>query len=236
MQGKKWASFGGRERKPTQHFHEELKKLGGVKEYQLASKRGEKRTHNFDTSKWVKELLEKYSIEPSHPGTRLNLLDVGALDLNYRKEVKWIECTPIDLHPHKTGIMKRDFLSMNATVDGSFDVIVLSLVLNFEGDAEKRGKMLQIAGDLLHSSSGHLFVVLPKACITKSRYLTDAHFRSILQAIGFELVTQHFSRKLALYMFKKCAPDTKNTRLPPIHKSLLRSGSSRNNFSITLSQ
>ena len=43
-------------------------------------------------------------------GTKLKLLDVGALDLNYRGQEKTIEATAIDLNPQNPKIVKADFL------------------------------------------------------------------------------------------------------------------------------
>ena len=41
----------------------------------------------------------------------LSLLDVGALDLNYRSHQKFIKCTAIDLNPQKADIKQADFLT-----------------------------------------------------------------------------------------------------------------------------
>ena len=43
-------------------------------------------------------------------GSKLKLLDVGALELNYTKQTKWIDAVAIDLNPQVVGIVKADFL------------------------------------------------------------------------------------------------------------------------------
>ena len=43
----------------------------------------------------------------------MQLLDVGALDLNYKE--KAVECTAIDLNPQKKGIVKADFLKFKVS-------------------------------------------------------------------------------------------------------------------------
>ena len=213
------------------NLKKELEELGGIKEYQNASERGRKRKQNFDSSKWVKNYLKReFTAEKKREG-KLRLLDVGALELNYQKEKKWIDCTSIDLHPppQKRAIVERDFLTMNEEVDGYFDVVVLNLVINFEGDSEKRGKMLQTAANLL-SLDGYLFVSLPKACILNSRYVTHSHFCSILTSLGFDLESHHFSTKLAFYTFRK----RKSHASQSFPKKLLQKGTQKNNFAITL--
>ncbi len=112
--------------------------LGGINVYQHLSVAGGKRHGNFNTSQWVVRKLKDDNILPPQVKFRTNelrtnhsfaqtflaqsqsilflqeskitLLDVGALDLNYEKYSNWILCTAIDLNPQRREILKADFL------------------------------------------------------------------------------------------------------------------------------
>jgi 25S rRNA (adenine2142-N1)-methyltransferase len=66
---------------------------------------------------------------------------VGALKAdNYRGCRSWIENTPIDLNAQDSGITQQDFLSMSEDENAcKWDVLSLSLVLNFVPDPRERG-------------------------------------------------------------------------------------------------
>ena len=63
---------------------------------------------------------------------RLRLLDVGALTNHYLAYADLIECTAIDLNPMHPSVVKKDFFDLDP-LDHRFDVVVLSLVINFLG-------------------------------------------------------------------------------------------------------
>lgn len=67
---------------------------------------------------------------------------MGALKAdNYRGCSSWIENTPIDLNASDPGIRQQDFLQMTEDENGSkWDILSLSLVLNFVPDPRERGK------------------------------------------------------------------------------------------------
>ena len=71
----------------------------------------------------------------------LRLLEVGALKAdNYRGCSSWIENTPIDLNAQDPGIRQQDFLQMRGDENAcEWDVLSLSLVLNFVPDPRERG-------------------------------------------------------------------------------------------------
>lgn len=73
--------------------------------------------------------------------TYLRLLEVGALlPDNYRSCASWIDVTPIDLHSRHPAILEQDFLQMDdASNMEKWDILSLSLVLNFVPDAHERG-------------------------------------------------------------------------------------------------
>lgn len=82
--------------------------LGGLPAYQAASQRGEKRTANFTSARWVTKQLLTHKLRARD--RRLRLLDVGAVSKQYGKYSGWIECNAIDLDPQAIGIRKADFL------------------------------------------------------------------------------------------------------------------------------
>jgi len=77
----------------------------------------------------------------------LRLLEVGALKAdNYRGCSSWIESTPIDLNAQDPGIRQQDFLQMTEDENGcKWDILSLSLVLNFVPDPRERGTGISLA-------------------------------------------------------------------------------------------
>ena len=83
----------------------------------------------------------------------LRLLEVGALKAdNYRGCSSWIENTPIDLNAQDPGIRQQDFLQMKGDENAcGWDVLSLSLVLNFVPDPRERGTGFA-RKDFIHAS------------------------------------------------------------------------------------
>ena len=69
------------------------------------------------------------------------MLEVGALKPdNYQSYATWLNVAPIDLRSRHPSILEQDFLLMNPELNGSkWDIISLSLVVNFVPDALDRG-------------------------------------------------------------------------------------------------
>lgn len=208
-------------------------KLGGINAYQKASKLGESRHGSFNSAKWVMKQMKDFDVYKRKPGTtssaeeKLRLLDVGALDNNYKKQAKWIHCTSIDLNPQSNAVVKADFLKLEA--NNQYDVVVMSLVINFEGDVHKRGDMLRKCQELI-VDQGHLFIVLPLPCLNNSRYLNDGLFISMVESLGFNVCARHNSKKLSFFMFRKIG----RVQVKPFLKKVLRKGANHNNFAIVL--
>ncbi|KAJ8027124.1 25S rRNA (adenine(2142)-N(1))-methyltransferase [Holothuria leucospilota] len=183
-----------------QRLQEKIEALGGLGAYQLASKKGESRHGNFNSAQWVLKAIKEHS--GFEKGIKLELLDVGAVSLNYEKQKKWIKCTSIDLVPQQTGILPQDFFEFKLSESEVYHVIVLSLVLNFVGTSDKRGLMLHHCSRLC-KHGGYLFIVLPLPCLKNSRYLDDQLLNSILENVGFKEIKTHNSKKLSFKMFQK---------------------------------
>ena len=205
-------------------------KLGGINAYQQASILGEAHHGSFNSAKWVVKQLKVLNlrlVQAEGTSDKLRLLDVGALDHNYQRHVKWIECTAIDLNPQNGHVKKADFLTLNEKE--KYDVIVMSLVINFEGDVRKRGDMLRKCEKLI-TDQGYLFIVLPLPCLKNSRYLNKGHLISMMDSLGFEVCVTHNSKKLSFFMFNK----TGQCQAKLFPKQVLRKGGNRNNFAIVL--
>jgi len=202
-------------------------KIGGINAYQKASKLGEARHGSFNSAKWILKQLRAHNVCANRTeDEKLRLLDVGALDNNYKKHAKWIQCTPIDLNPQSNEVIKADFLKLD---DKKYDVVVLSLVVNFEGDIRKRGDMLRKCPKLV-VDKGYLFIVLPRPCLDNSRYLNEELFVSMPESLGFDVCSRHSSKKLSFFMFRR----TRQVRVKSFPKKILRKGGNHNNFAIVL--
>eukprot|EP01122_Echinamoeba_exundans_P015241 TRINITY_DN7147_c0_g1_i1.p1 TRINITY_DN7147_c0_g1~~TRINITY_DN7147_c0_g1_i1.p1 ORF type:complete len:419 (-),score=82.10 TRINITY_DN7147_c0_g1_i1:947-2134(-) len=222
---------------------EEMEELGGIELYQKASMHGET-FKAYNTSKWVLKCLKEHGFRTAKDATgnetqpKMKTLDVGAIN-NHFKGIKWMDLTPIDINPMDSGVIQCDFFDFDGKLK-SFDVIVLSLVINFVGDPRKRGVMLRRCADLLKCKSptsrgGLLFLVIPSACIENSRYLTHELLSKMLEAVGFAILQHKTSKKLAFYMLelverKRISPD----QAAAFKKQVIRQGGDKNNFFIHL--
>ena len=105
----------------------------------------------------------------------------------------------IDLNPQDDTVQRGDLLTYRAPQTG-FDVVVLSLVVNFEGDPRKRGDMIRAARALLAPTGlGLVFFVLPLACVENSRFPNNLFSRnSTGQLFNFILVYIYYRHMQAL--------------------------------------
>ncbi|GAA5963547.1 hypothetical protein JCM3765_006277 [Sporobolomyces pararoseus] len=208
--------------------------LGGLETYQKASLHGADKKRGGETSKWlIKQLKqfkvgldttekgkEKEKVEPTilEDGTKvwpkpkqrrkLKLLDVGAIAGTAYASEAWIDTTSIDLNPQAPHVIKSNFFDFpipsSTSEDELFDVVSLSLVMNFEGSLINRGHFLLHAHSYLKlESPGYLYLVLPLPCLTNSRYLTHQHLRSIFNSTNWEVVAHHDSNKLTHWFLKE---------------------------------
>ncbi|XP_020893932.1 25S rRNA (adenine(2142)-N(1))-methyltransferase-like [Exaiptasia diaphana] len=204
-------------------LNSKIDKLGGINAYQKASKLGEKHSGGFNSAKWVVSKLKEHNIRGC--GGKLKLLDVGALSCNYTKYKAWIDCTAIDLNPQNSSIIKADFLTLSCRIQ--YDVVVLSLVINFEGDCRRRGDMLRLCSKIV-LKKGILFIVLPLPCVENSRFLNKELFISMTVSLGFTVVSEHCSSKLYFVMLK----NNGESIMKEFPRKTLKSGNSYNNFAI----
>lgn len=204
--------------------------LGGLKTYQAASSYAGSKEKGGETGKWCAKALEEHL---GRGKKNITLLDVGAISGTSYEKFSWIKTTSIDLNPQDpTKVLKYDFMEFPIPEE-KFDVIGLSLVLNFVGDLRQRSEMIKHAHQYL-KPFGFLYIVLPLACVENSRYLDSNRFKSILNSLGFESLKQHNSSKLTFWLTQRSGTNGmgvihKNIKWP---KEEIRKGINRNNFCI----
>ena len=188
------------------------------------------------------------------PGRKLRLLEVGALSPeNVCAKSGLFEMERIDLRSRHQSIKEQDFMerpvpsSEAALAREGFDVVSLSLVLNFVPDAAARGAMLRRVSSFLRPWNGQssdagdqkgelfpsLFLVLPKPCISNSRYLDEERLGAMLESLGYRLARRKLSKKLASYLWRY-EGSREAAAAKVFKKEEIRSGGGRNNFAITL--
>ncbi|PHH80014.1 hypothetical protein CDD80_3143 [Ophiocordyceps camponoti-rufipedis] len=222
----------------------ELASAGGLVRYQEASLQGQSLERGGDTSRLLLQWLPSHGV-----GTmRIRMLEVGALSTrNACSACGRFDMVRIDLGSREAGILQQDFMErpLPETEADKFDVISLSLVLNFVPDAESRGRMLARTLSFLRIAAGgassgttagpappSLFMVLPRSCVTNSRYLTEARLKEFMGVLGYELVKAKTTQKLAYSLWTR----SRNVSLVDVSltKSEVNPGRARNNFAITL--
>ncbi|KAL8967931.1 MAG: hypothetical protein Q9183_002701 [Haloplaca sp. 2 TL-2023] len=227
----------------------QLNASGGIKKYQEASIQGQSSERGGDSSKvlveWINEVYQ--------PGqTRLRMLEVGALKVDNACSRSGIfDMTRIDLHSQHPDIETQDFMdrpvpSQENIVAEGFEVISLSLVVNYVGDAVGRGEMLRRVGGFLRPRQGinrkdeamdsilpALFLVLPAPCVMNSRYLDEERLEGILVALGYVKVRRKLSKKLIYYLWRYDGIKGR-TQDAVFRKQEVSPGASRNNFAIVL--
>ncbi|EMD38644.1 hypothetical protein CERSUDRAFT_73096 [Gelatoporia subvermispora B] len=218
----------------------EIEELGGLQAYQKMSSIGQGNDRGGGSEKVLIEWLKGLEMHKNREAARLRLLEVGALKPdNYSSCSAWIDVTPIDLHSRHPSIMEQDLLLMDEDQHrGKWDIISLSLVMNFVPDAKDRGRMLRLAHSML-CDEGLLFVVLPLPCILNSRYMTPEHFDRLIRTVGFTILQTRWKAggKMAYWLLRRTSESSPNANAkapaPFAKKVELRSGN-RNNFAILL--
>ncbi|KAI1167421.1 putative methyltransferase-domain-containing protein [Nemania serpens] len=222
----------------------EIAALGGIQKYQQASLQGQRNDRGGDSSRVLMEWLKaKFSASGLTPDGSVRMLEVGALSTtNECSRSGFFHMERIDLNSQGDGILQQDFMKRPLPTDDAhtFDIISLSLVLNFVPDAKGRGDMLLRTLDFLkrpHSTDADdvlpcLFLVLPAPCVTNSRYMDEQLLERIMNALGYTKTHSKITQKLVYYLWRRTLHIPAET--PTFKKAELRSGSTRNNFSIRL--
>ncbi|KAI9486706.1 MAG: putative methyltransferase-domain-containing protein [Benjaminiella poitrasii] len=226
----------------------EMEAMGGLDWYQKASQLGQSKARGGDSSKWLIQTLKTYCKDEQQTVLKsrqfIRVLDVGAVAPdNYKPYASWIKAKPIDLNPQHPDIQQQDFLKMQPPFsdDDKFDILSLSLVINFVGDPKDRGQMLIHTRNFLSSPDicpnrlHYLFLVVPLPCINNSRYMTHEHLLSMMISIGYtRCINHHFSNKLAYYLFELTTPPKRITTIWKKRVLPGKEGGGRNNFAVVI--
>lgn len=226
----------------------EIEALGGIEEYQRASLQGQRNDRGGDSSKilleWMRPAyaeLKKFSGEQ-----QFRMLEVGALSTeNACTRSRMFHVEHIDLNSQQPGILQQDFMErpLPQSDEERFEAISLSLVLNYVPDPSLRGQMLwrtvgflrqprQDVSDDAHGLFPCLFLVLPRSCITNSRYFSKDRMTELMSLLGYVEVEMKYTNKLVYSLWKRFRPP--RSPLPPFVKKEVNPGPGRNNFTVIL--
>jgi len=227
---------------------QQIDSQGGIQGYQYASLVGQRSERGGDSSKILMEWLQPLSPELKtrvEQGRSIRMLEVGALSVtNACSKSRLFEMERIDLNSQEKGIKEQDFMErpLPQNENELFDIISLSLVLNYVPDAIGKGNMLLRTLKFLKANqdSEHLqnffpslFLVLPAPCVRNSRYLDEGRLEAIMESLGYNAAKKKISKRLIYYLWK-LAPIGTDGRRVAFRKAEIRSGKDRNNFAIVL--
>lgn len=223
--------------KRLEQIKHEIQANGGLDKYQQASISGQDRDRGGDSSKVLVSWLKS---QENGSLSGLRLLEVGSLSPDNAVSTCGIfsEIDRIDLHSQHPLIREQDFLKMPIPTDTKekFDVISLSLVVNYVANPVDRGEMLRRTVKMLRKSTSGpsvlpgLFLVLPAPCTNNSRYFTEQRLSDIMVSLGYSLRHRKETSKLVYWYWTVDGPSTNKK----FKKQLLNDGRVRNNFTITL--
>jgi 25S rRNA (adenine2142-N1)-methyltransferase len=237
----------------VEDLQKQIEELGGLKSYQQASIQGQSNDRGGDSSVVLMKWLEPTADVLSKAEPRLRLLEVGALSTsNACSKSGHFDVQRIDLNSQGDGILQQDFMErpLPKSAAEQFDIISLSLVLNYVPDAPGRGEMLKRTCQFLDTRHRidrdaavqavfpALFLVLPAPCITNSRYMDEGRLGEIMGSLGYVLLQRKQTAKLVYYLWQlKSLPSeartkTKTRKFP---KKEVNPGAGRNNFSVIVS-
>ncbi|KAI6897635.1 hypothetical protein D0867_09713 [Hortaea werneckii] len=223
-----------------------IEAFGGLESYQQASIQGQAKDRGGDSSvilmEWLKPIATSGQANPS----KLRLLEVGALSTkNACSKSGIFDIERIDLNSQAEGIKQQDLMERPLPSSDSerFDIISLSLVLNYVPDAEGRGEMLRRTYQFLRTETGTapenketafptLFLVLPAPCIFTSRYMNEERLTCVMASLGYVLLRFKHTHKLMYTLWQlRDEPAPEDQSFP---KKEVNPGGNRNNFSVVL--
>ena len=212
----------------VEELQKQIEALGGLKSYQQASIQGQSNDRGGDSSVVLMKWLEPTADALSKVEPKLRLLEVGALSTsNLCSKSGHFDVQRIDLNSQGDGILQQDFMErpLPESAAEQFDIISLSLVLNYVPDAPGRGDMLKRTCQFLDTRHRidrdaavqavfpALFLVLPAPCITNSRYMDEGRLGEIMGSLGYVLLQRKQTAKLVYYLWQlKSSPSEARTK------------------------
>ena len=223
----------------AEDLQKSIDKNGGITTYQAASKQGQAKDRGGDSSKVLVDWLRQANVlDRKSTGDALRCLEVGALSTQNEisKLPGVVDMTRIDLNSQGAGIEKQDFMErpLPASRSECFDILSLSLVLNYVPDAPGRGEMLKRVTKFLRAGDGQtlplLFLVLPLPCIDNSRYLDEPRLLQMMESLGFAMINRKITPKLCYHLFSL----TGSGSGARFEKKKIRDKPGMNNFSVVV--
>ena len=226
----------------------EIEALGGIESYQEASLQGQRHDRGGDSSRVLMQWLEPCLSAQAGSERRLRMLEVGALSTqNACSKSSHFDIERIDLNSQGEGILRQDFMERPLPEGESdrFDIISLSLVLNYVPEPKGRGDMLRRTTQFLRAPGRYvespelaatfpsLFLVLPAPCVENSRYLDEEKLTAIMGSLGYVKAESKTTQRLVYYLWRRdrvCKGSGGS-----FQKREIRSGPTRNNFAVVLS-
>jgi 25S rRNA (adenine2142-N1)-methyltransferase len=226
----------------AKEIRDRIAKQGGLDLYQLASTAGQSLIRGGDSSRVLVEWLSPLFNGATVSSKRFRMLEVGALSTtNACSLIECLDVDRVDLRSREKGIQEIDFMELPVPENNEFkyDVLSLSLVLNFVPEPVMRGEMLSRTTRFLRRSLNQtslyvpsLFLVLPLPCLANSRYLSEEKLQEIMESLGYRLTRVKKTTKV--YYSLWTLEDTFSGKRFQFRKDEVRSGASRNNFAIVL--
>lgn len=241
--------------KKAETITKEIEGNGGLERYQIASQTGQLDARGGDTSKVLKSWLEEADQlkaafeEPGvHEMRHISVLEIGCLSPhNAISKCKGIDIVRIDLHSTDPDILEEDFMQRPLPISDNtkFDLISLSLVLNYVAEPSERGDMLLRTTRFLRHIEGSqpsetqaqqkcypaLFLTLPLPCVTNSRYMTEKHLQDIMSSLGYEL---RFSKSTAKLFYSLWHFNQRRAQKKEFKRIEISPGKRKNNFSVVI--
>ncbi|KAM0281317.1 hypothetical protein ACHAQH_003585 [Verticillium albo-atrum] len=230
----------------------EIASLGGLAEYQRASLQGQRNDRGGDSSKvlleWLKPAFAQVKAASLHPEQRFRMLEVGALSTgNECSRSGLFDMKLIDLNSQHDDILQQDFMERPIPTSDNerFEIVSLSLVLNYVPDPSLRGQMLHRTLAFLREPridlSGNasamfpaLFLVLPRSCVHNSRYCSLERLGELMALLGYTQIQAKYTNKLAYFLWRRT--EAPQNPLPVFAKREVNPGGDRNNFAIVLNR
>ncbi|ODQ68656.1 hypothetical protein NADFUDRAFT_72921 [Nadsonia fulvescens var. elongata DSM 6958] len=220
---------------------------GGLDVYQKASILGQDVRRGGDSSKILVEWLKELNCKSKS----LSMLEVGCLSSkNFCSRCNLFnKIERIDLNSQEPLVKQQDFMKRPYPTgkEEEFDIISLSLVVNFVPIPADRGLMLYKTVKFLSKENLSddtkctpcLFFVLPLPCVSNSRYCNEERITQIMNSLGYSLLKRKQATKLIYWLWKyDRKPDMTTIKDKTItstfKKDQLNPGGNRNNFHIIL--
>jgi 25S rRNA (adenine2142-N1)-methyltransferase len=146
-------------------------------------------------------MCEKHGLRPKKGERKPRCLEVGALNTQILS-CPWLDVKAIDLKTVDPRIEEQDFFTMAVPSTPIYDLLVLGMVINYVDEPFKRGEMLRRCHAHLRTG-GYFVMVIPKRCVTGSKFMSPKRLLRILNEVGFDVLEQRASPKIKFYFCRK---------------------------------